>query len=362
MITNILLGVVFASLFIVAIGYYIRSNKKDKNSTNHLVKGFLALVDGNLSQGISSFKEAALADTNNIDAFLILSELLSRRGNFHDADKILASLLIRSELTKKDRIKSLIAATENALKSGNLEKAFSFAKLAHKKDKNAKTLANFIKINEALENWDLAFKTRSELMKIDKNNAHKEILACYLLKQAQPDLYHQAIELDPNSPFPYLLLGDSHKRNNDLSSALKYWKELAHRFPSACEIVFGRIEAAYYELGEYGNTINFYRKLADNELGKIHANKALAEIYYKMGDWEKTLETLKNIPDNDIEAMILRAKIATDNPNLDVKDELDLLYKEIASKKRFICTNCGTNQATYDYHCPKCKQWNSISI
>ncbi len=367
MLEYLMIVAVFAVLFGVVIYYYAKIGKKDsKKSQRELVRGFLLISDGDIRGAITHFKEAARSDTENIDAYLVLGNLLSERGSWQEADRIFSSLLLRSNLPKAQSLRTIKAASENKLRAGQAEKALEYARKAREIEQTPRTLIPLIRAAEAVGNWQEAYSSRAELLKIDKKEDHKEILACYLMEQAKtkdPEeakkLFHRAMELDTKNPFPYLYSGDLKRAMDDIDGAVKSWEELALRFPEVADLVFDRLEEAYYDKGEFNSTLTFYRQIAENDISKIPAKKALAEIYFKMGDWEKTIDTLKDIPESDPEATLLRIKIG--EPLVDTAREIDRLKDILEKRGHVICTKCGNLTEEYSYRCPQCMSWNSLA-
>ena len=68
-------------------------------------------------------------------------------------------------------------------------------------------------------------------------------------------LFQKAIKTSPNYGLSYRYLGDTYEQTRDLLKALENWKIFAHKDLKGGAIVYGKIESALFDLGQYSEDV-----------------------------------------------------------------------------------------------------------
>jgi len=95
-----LIILIFIILVLVSIYYFVKRIKTKESEKNNYIQALEFLIDGNYQRAIQKFKETVREDSENIEAYLRLGDLLRERGYTHNALKIHKDLTLRSNLKK----------------------------------------------------------------------------------------------------------------------------------------------------------------------------------------------------------------------------------------------------------------------
>ncbi|MFC1499896.1 tetratricopeptide repeat protein [Candidatus Zixiibacteriota bacterium] len=90
-------GLLLVVLFLIIAGR--RRAEAARNERDPYVEGLRHLVDGETDFAYMRLKEAVEADTSNIDAYILLGDILRNKGNGDRALKVHRDVTIRSDLT-----------------------------------------------------------------------------------------------------------------------------------------------------------------------------------------------------------------------------------------------------------------------
>jgi lipopolysaccharide biosynthesis regulator YciM len=368
---EIFIVIIIVVSFVLAVGFFWKSKRRgglQSASREEMIRGFVSLVNGNLADGIHYLKESARLDTGNVDAYLILGEVLSKRGNYSEASRVFNNILVRSDLENEYRSRTVIAAARNAMLAGEYDKA---SKLAEKAMPDDEAFEIYIETAEKLGDWEKAVKAVEKWIEKSGDSEEKRRLRGYYNMemgtrfmdsndhpnaQQHFDLAAQSLE---DNPLPLMLKGDSLRKEGKTEIAVDVWQNLADRFPQHAYIIFNRLERALFDLGDFPRMMEFYRHLNQRDENTPFAASALARIYYKMGDWDKAKSLLAHCPPSDVDALILKIEIAAKTDPALIPDYLDKCRKHIPTSNHFVCSECGSESDSPLYRCPKCNSWNS---
>jgi lipopolysaccharide biosynthesis regulator YciM len=307
----------------------------------------------------------------------MLAELLSRTGSYSESKKLFSSILLRHGLTDPEKSLMLVLCAKNAIRMGELDNAMELCKMAQKIHHKATTDILILEILERQLRWEECLKLIDSI-KVRKSLPFdlKRRKACILMKLGESldknmnhsearKLYKEASELNPESFYPLLLEGASYNEEGLQQEASDKWTELAVKFPESSSIVFDSLEYLYYDMGDFGKIITFYKSLDQNPLSKNRANRALARIYFKMGNWESALRTLDNLDNDDLSSLLIKLRIGIKSnlSHADLAHILDSMEKITGTNNSvYICSICGFSKDYPLYHCDNCGSWESFPI
>lgn len=326
---------------IIAIYPFIRDYiRRQKAPFATYTEGLCLLLDGKDNEAIEKLKLAVTKDSNNVDAYLRLAELFSKKGETERASKIFERLMLRRNLTSEQEKKVYQSLANYYLKTDRLQRAITILEeLVNFDASNVVHYETLLGLYSKTERWQDCEELLKKLEKVQKN---KEKMSDYYIEFGKKILarnpeeaakyFKQGLGFNRKSAEALITLGDYYYNKREIDMAIKIWNELLEYYPSQNSLVRNRLEAAYYDLGQYEEIVNLYERLLKKvpddtglyfALAQIHAKKeeidtaikiltkvpatkkkdvlpqiALASLYLKRGDTNKARQTLDNLLEN----------------------------------------------------------------
>ncbi|RMF59811.1 MAG: hypothetical protein D6748_05515 [Calditrichaeota bacterium] len=354
----------FLMVLIIAIGSFaiywqFRRKQQTERQSNVYQEALENTLEGNERVAIQKFKDAIREDSENINAYIHLGDLLRKRGMVPNAIRIHRDLTLRTTLTHTQRVriqKSLILDYEAA---NDWEKASKIAQtlLELEKKPDLWLVQKMVDLYEKTGQW----KAASEL--IDKfqkklSPQYQKRVALYLVFQGLElqekgsgkegrVLFKEALKKDSNCAAAYYYLGRSYKQENRLEDAVEYWKKMCFAVPEKSYIVFSDLEKASFEIGRFSDVERHYMEMIDSFKNNLKPGLALTEIYTKKGDFDSALDLLKRLEDEhpDAPELITQKVVVLFNKGQ---------YKQAATQAISLFKE-NHNYLAPSYQCEKCQ-------
>lgn len=167
----------FQIIFIIIIAlalliFFIVKNRSinvpsDAEAFNTALK---ALVNGKKEQAYILLREIIAKDSNNVDAYLLLGDIV-REKDIKQAIKIHQTIILRPKITKDKKIEAHTALSKDFLAENNVIRAENELNNIIKMDNSNKwALLNLKEIATKNKNWKDALNFEKKLMNIDINH------------------------------------------------------------------------------------------------------------------------------------------------------------------------------------------------
>jgi lipopolysaccharide biosynthesis regulator YciM len=370
----VLLVLLFLGLLAtIAINYF----KKSEDGIEDYINGLEAITDGNNRMAIQKLKNAIRKNTENVEAYIRLGDLLRKEGLAANALKIHKELLLRTNLSKPQRGRLYRALAVDYKNAGKYDLALKYANLYIKEidAKDSAVLKVQLELFENLKKWNQAFqllKSAPELIPDQKNRLalYKVMIGDELVKEKKEKdariSYKEALKQEEYNAAAYLGIGDSYWREERKEEAVDYWVELAGNNPRYAFLTFSRLEKAWFEMGEFANMQVFYQSLIRKYPELVDPVVALSRIHLKKGEYDEALKLvealLKKNPGNSLViALKLKIQIGREDIKTLKTECLEFLDTFFLKKKTDCkCSVCGYVSDKEMWHCPKCNAWNSF--
>ncbi|UCF63396.1 MAG: tetratricopeptide repeat protein [bacterium] len=377
MLTELLI-VILVILVLVIIYYYTRVIRKPKGEKSSYLNALEYLADGNEKWAIQKFKEAVREDTENIDAYLRLADLLRKKGLTSNAMKIHKDLTLRSNLSPEMRNKIQYSLLLDYEELGNYKSAIDIAeKLLEKSQPFQKEISiRLISYLEKEEQWGKAYEFLRKYFK-DLTPQHGKKAALYLVfeglkiqekgegREARIK-FKEAFKIDTECVAAYYHLGNSYYEENRLTDAIREWERLCDMVPQKSYFAFENLEKAWFDLGKFKEAETLYKKILNKDSRNVHAAIALSEIYNKKEEYDRALDVLERVieevPDNPrllgYKLHILINKNQYKQAAQSAQDYFEIHYP--LADFQFICQECQYKTKEPQWICPQCKSINSF--
>ncbi len=378
-----LLNQIWFLLFIAAIAifilYYIysyrRSDQENKDNTAYLL-GLKAMVEGEHRLAIEKFKEAVHQDTNNVDAYIKLGDVLRQSELSNNAIRIHKDLTLRGNIPEEQLRQLWYSLALDYWAAGKPDQAEVYLqKLLPFKRYKEKITPKLIELYEEKANYEKAFQILNK-SQWAKSAEHKKKLALYKVLSALPLLengkgkeariaFKDALKIDDGNSAAYTFIGDSYLNENRLDDAIKTWMEFCKKYPKRAFILFPRLEKAWYDKGQFDKTEALYEQILKKDSNNRSALIALSRIYTKKGDYPTAIQLIEEGIKQGGEVHALKAELTriyqaksqykdAANTALEILDNIP----QTSAEKPFVCPSCQLQTEDPFWKCPKCHALN----
>lgn len=381
--TNLLTEISILTLILVAliiIYYYTRRYRKPSEKQDHYLQALEYLVDGDVKRAIQKFKEAIRENTENIQAYLRLGDLLRERGLARNALKIHKDLTLRSNLSAEylNKVQKSLMLDYEAL--GDFKNATESALqlLAKESPPSKESASKLISYLEKQEKWGEAFEAAKKYFKPVPQFVRQK-MALYRVfeglkleeksngKEARIK-FKEALRQDPKCAAAYYYMGHSYIREERLEDAVNEWQALCTHIPEKAHVIFDDLEKAWFELGKFAEAENFYNNILETNADNIHAALALAEIYNKKGEYDRALDILERYDDiypAHPRVQTFKIQVLFNKSQYKAAGSLALDFfkaHKYLDKEIYTCQECQYESNKPLWICPQCKSIGSFNI
>jgi lipopolysaccharide biosynthesis regulator YciM len=337
-----------------------------------------ALVDGDDRLAFERLKMAATEDSNNLDAYIKLGDLLRKRGRHDRAIRVHEDLTMRLGLSKTGSIAVQRSLALDYLAAGNHESAeSSLLKILEIEKDNLWALNHLVTLYEQTGRFDEAFEMRRAALKASgqkdgtslalyKTLSGRRLAAEGKKHEARVE-YKDALSHDQNCVPALLYLGDAYWEDGRATDAVDWWTRLANAHPEAARLVFGRLEKAYFELGQYGEIGKVYDHILEADQNNTTALLGLADLALKKGEYDRALAQYRHVLDIDADNIPARAGVISALAHMkrwpQVSDEINnLLGTSTLADHNYACSRCGHREPDPAWFCTQCKTVGSFKL
>lgn len=363
------------NLYTIYHYFSLKRNLKGQ-ATREYAQSLNALLAGDRRASLAHLKQAAMKDSQNIEAYLHIGNLLRESNELQSALKVHKQQTIREGLSEKQTIRLNQALALDFMALGQYEKALEHLLVILGIDKkHLWTLKKQVECYERLGFWDEAFKVAQRVAKIEKvPNSQRlalykaELCRVHLEKDNEKDgksSFKEAIKQDSGCASAYYYLGTYYQRKQRPKEALSVFKELLRNAPEWSMLPFENLKEILYDLGNFSDIEQIYAEALKKNPNHPSIKFALADIYFKKGNTPKALafyqQILKERPESVCSLLKSLKSMAKENKYQDaVTLAIEYLESGIEKQNPFICQVCDYHRAKPFWYCPKCFNWNTM--
>ncbi|OGB61805.1 MAG: hypothetical protein A2Y94_05155 [Caldithrix sp. RBG_13_44_9] len=365
---------------LIIIYYYTRVYRKPKADKGSYLAALEYLADGNEKWAIQKFKETVRDDSENVQAYLRLGDLLRKRGFANNALKIHKDLTFRGNLFPEIRDKIQFSLLLDYEATGNYKVAIELANSIIENDKTYQNEAALRLLNylEREERWQEAFLTIKKCFKeltpllIKKSALYLVFEGLKIQEKGEGReariKFKESMKIDPECAAAFYCLGKSYYVEDRLEDAIHEWENLCRTLPKKAYLTFKDLERSWFEMGKFTEAEKLYKGILAKDSKNIFATVALAEIYTKKEDFERALDVLDRLGDenqHDPQIVGFKLKILSNKNQYKqaIHHALDYFNKRYdLSERRFECQECQYKSDEPIWICPQCKSIDSFDF
>lgn len=339
-------------LILVIIGgltfFYIQPKQQAKTESIY-TDALNAMVRGDKRTALKHLRDVVKQDTNHVDAYLQMGDILREEGNALAAIKIHQSLTVRPNLKNdvKIHIHRSLALDYNQI--SQLAKARREVELLLKLDKKNLWANEFLlALFEKQQDWDKATQISKIIQKVKQLQDPTQIARFLVLKgmdkheKGKVDeaikTFDIAAKTDPNYEKTYLCLGDIYLVKRDLVKAIDNWEKYALLNPENGKMIYSKIEAALFDLGRFSEVEKFYERIVDKDPSNLSALTKLANVLEEKGEHNSALSLVedalsKNQTSIHAHLMKLKLSLQVSKPN-ELSNHIDKIIQLLTSNNK----------------------------
>ena len=305
----LILLVLFFGLTSVYLLYERYTRRARAGESSRYIEALRDLLDGKQEAAFTKLRQVVTDDSNNIDAYLRLGQILRDHSRPEKALDVHKDLTLRGGLTRECKIAILRQLSMDYMALNEIPTAESALKeLLSLDSQNRWAYRNLLNIQEKALKWDDAYDTATHLLKLESNKSKKPLARFKYyagLQLYRKREYHkarvvmkEAIGLDPTYVQAYLTIGDSYYDEKRFEDAVNFWGKLISVVPEQGHQVIDRLKKTLFELGRYGDIVEICQDILKHDPKNLGARRAMAEFYEKKGEVDAATEILEEITED----------------------------------------------------------------
>ncbi len=361
-------------LILASIVVRRRRHKSTGEAQLEYIAGLNYLIQDDYEHALDKLRATVYLDTDYIDAYIKIGDVLRQQGKAENAIKVHRDLLIRPNLTRQNRLDILSSLADDYMAAERWQDALVVAdELAG--FNTSKTYVRDLKlaIYERMEDWQGAYNTIRKHGRIPERE-RKFRMAAYKAEQGRQRvrenrehdarlLFRDAIRDDPHFVKAYLELADSYRREQRIKDALGVLRKYVKKSPQNLDLAYSRLKQMMFDLGHFGDLEGLFKEVIGDNPDSIEGHIGMADILERKGELRKAVEMCNRAsrlgPDRpDVKLMLIRLDEKLGRTEMASELASELVQQLIENRKKFVCDTCGYAADEYFYRCPRCEDWN----
>jgi lipopolysaccharide biosynthesis regulator YciM len=356
-----------------------RSRPQQEPTSIHYILGIDLLAAGEIDRAISELTLAAREDTDAIEIYLILGNLLRDKGQIERAIQIHQSVLHRPRLSNNERAHGLLCLGVDFKRAGFRQRAIeTFREVIDLEPANAYAISNLIRIYESEQDWEKALATQDELFQMtgELDGTLRAFLHSQIGRAAfEADdpararrAFDEAGRAAPHVAAPYLYYGDLLESEGEAEAAEAKWLELVTGHPRLAHLAFSRLNQLNKSRDARGASATMaaiYETVIANDERDWRARIALARLRADQGNPDQAFDLLMAAVRSNPYALtvhleVWRSLVADNKREERTQTYLDEVDRSVSLLDPYICIKCNYRANGILWRCPHCQEWNTF--
>ena len=337
-LSNLQIFIIILIVLFLIIFFLVNNRSKniptDAEAFNNALK---ALVNGDKDEAYHLLRKIISKDSNNIDAFLLLGDIV-REKDVNKAIKIHQTLILRPQISKSKKIEAHIALSKDFIKSGNISKAEEdLNNILNMDSSNKWALLKLKDIATENKKWKDALKHEKKLMKVDVHHKKNDesMLNYYIAmdykSKGKIKNYERYLEKSAAAEniYPESALELAHHNVNNADLAISYYKLYAKHKPSQRTVAYNKIENILFDNQQYDDVEGLYRELLENSFDG-HALNRLVDILLEKNEANDAKDLVDRFMKSNHSCHSIRLnKLKLDSESFEVRKSISSLCNEM---------------------------------
>jgi lipopolysaccharide assembly protein B len=346
----------------------------------HFILGLNFLVANQTDQAIDALSRAAALHPESLELRLILGNLYREKGQVGRAIQEHQALLQRPNLRRLEHANVVLCLGLDYRRGGFVDRAVeAFNEVLRLDPGNQYALVNLEKLHAEQKQWAQAhaFRERLQAAASPEDRPRSQATLAFIENELGREAlergdraeaarrFEAAIELDRGALPAYLSLGDVRLAEGRIADAVHLWESLIQEAPDRAYLAFGRLSAAYTQLGTPDRFAELCRGLIDATPQDWRTRLALARYVGDRGQSNEAIALLLDALVHNPHALALHQAIWRRLSAMDLPRGLVARYMDLAEEAVFyldphVCVRCRYRSTELLWQCPHCHEWNTF--
>ncbi len=372
-----------AGLFIIAAATgwafkiyldYDRENPPKSRISADYMRGLNLVLNRKTDEALELFVQMAKVDDDTLETHFALGHLFRRRGEIDRAIRVHQNLLARPNLGEAQRHQALFSLAEDYQSAGLYDRAEKlFAELTASPTLAKAALESLIYIYEREQEWQKAIDAHRQLELLNGEESGR--IAHYFCELAQKA--HEKGDLQAARHYLKQTNGNEDgalrgmviraaiaEEEQDFPRAARLYRDIIRKDRRLIAETLPSLLSCYEQLNERDEFEQYIEDLLqhDNSLSK---DLAYATIIGNLTHSPVLAECVEIfVLENELLAHLVNAdelkRAGAEQRQSTISRVADGLRQLAFTSARYRCTNCGYSTQRFIWHCPSCKQWETV--
>lgn len=339
-------------------------------------RGLNFLLNEEPDKAIEVFIQMVEVDNDTVETHLALGNLFRRRGEVDRAIRIHQNIIARPVLSHQQRSLALYELGQDYMSAGLLDRAENlFNELIENGSYRRQALCRLQEIYEQEKDWQKAVNTAIHLQHITGQPTNSVVAQyyCELAEQSiqkgedksAVSLLKKALAADKECLRAVLLEADIAIGEKKWGRAIKYLQSVSSQDGLQLPSIIAKLEMCYRELGRLDDFLQYMEQLQSRVRNVETMLRCAAIIYERAGQKaavEYIISKMKKRP--SIRGLEMLIKYHLERTEGEARNNMQILYDLIntlvVKRPGYKCNTCGYEAKSMHWHCPSCKNWNTI--
>ncbi|MBM3307019.1 MAG: tetratricopeptide repeat protein [Candidatus Eisenbacteria bacterium] len=336
-------------------------------------RGIDAMVAGDRDAAVRHLAAAVRDDPRNVDAYVKLGNLLRERGQLRQATQIHRELLIKRRLPPTTKSEILRCYALDLAASGNWGEVLETLRSLPRSERGDPEALRLTRdAHENTGELDRAVHDHRELLRA-ATDAAQPPLGVYrahtaLLSLRQGDAARAKAELQaavnesPEAVLAHAYLGDIARDEGDAGNAIAHWLKLVSERPECADLVFDRLEKAYYDAGDFGRMMRVYEDIVARSPANAPALIGLARMHERKGALDEAIRVAQEAVKHEGATLAghreLLEMLARNGQHEEAARLAVALVRRLSDERGARkCASCGKRWTDAAWRCQHCGAW-----
>lgn len=354
-------------------------SKQAKPIPGHYLRGINYLLNEQPDKAIDLFVNVVDLDADTVETYIVLGNLMRRRGELERAIRLHQNLIARPDLDDQTKADALLELARDYLKSGLFDRAKNLlGGVLETGSHQLEALRHLREIYEQEKEWDNAIRTARSIER-EGGGSQQQIIAQYYCELAEAALAgtadkdaeramqcaRKALSFNRDCARAHIMLGDLAMQQRDRHAAIRHYRDAYAKKPAFAPQIIRLLQTAYREQGD----MRGFRQFLNQARTQPHALFPVLSLvenlrqndHHDLGEifdsaFQSNPSSIVLLRDY-IEA-IMENRVAADQQSM--RRVLHTLDQFLADRPTHECAQCQFQAHRLFWQCPSCQQWETL--
>lgn len=366
-----------------ASGWYLgsrsqqsRLDKSAQQLSHNYYTGLNYLLNEQPDKAVDAFLQVLDVNDDMVETHLTLGNLFRRQGQVDRAIRIHNGLLARPKLSRMQRATSMLELARDYVCAGVYDRAEKILQeLIYHNDHVEASLQQLLAIYQQAKDWLRAVETTQKLQRIIGKDLSSLIAQfyCELAEKAWRDaevktakkMLKAALAVNKACGRAYIISGKLAQQAGKYKQAIHAYKQVIEHNAEYNAVVLPEIANCYLKLANMQDMIQYLEQIIIAKPGvgavlelvdSLEKTRGVPAAIAYLGDYLKQHPSFVGLS----KLVKLYMLSASGKIKQDLQTVQQLIDKMLANKAKYKCNNCGFTVNNLEWHCPGCKQWETL--